>query len=88
MASAGEEYAAFVPELISRTISRHPESFAKIEPPLQETHHGVALFCDVSGFTKFSERLALKGPSGAEELGFYLNAYLEKLGRFSGIVAP
>ena len=39
------------------------------------------LFCDVSGFTKLSEALAQKGPVGAEDLGFYLNRYMERLVR-------
>jgi hypothetical protein len=75
-----EEYASFLPEVICRTVARHPSNYASIDPPLREQHIGVCLFADVSGFTKFSEQLAQKGPAGAEELGFYLNAYLERLG--------
>ena len=40
----------------------------------------AALFADVSGFTKMSEALAKRGPRGAEDLSFYLNRYIERLG--------
>ena len=35
----------------------------------------------MSGFTKLSESLAKKGDMGAEELGFYLNRYFERVGK-------
>jgi len=35
---------------------------------------GTLVFCDVSGFTKLSERLAEQGKAGAEELTLILNA--------------
>jgi class 3 adenylate cyclase len=41
--------------------------------------NGVSLFADISGFTKLSEKLAKKGPIGQEELGYYLNRYLERI---------
>jgi hypothetical protein len=41
----------------------------------------VALFADVSGFTQWSEHLNAKGVIGSEELGHYLNKYLEIMGR-------
>ena len=39
----------------------------------------MAMFADVSGFTKLSEYLAKAGAGGAEKLAFYLNRYLEQL---------
>ena len=39
----------------------------------------MAMFADVSGFTKLSEHLAKAGAGGAEKLAFYLNRYLEQL---------
>ena len=53
----------------------------ELNPPLQQTFDTVALFADVSGFTKLSEALASKGPQGAEELAFFLNRYMEQLVR-------
>ena len=41
----------------------------------------VTLSADVSGFTRLSESLSRKGDMGAEELGFYLNRYFERVGK-------
>eukprot|EP01084_Bolivina_argentea_P115192 204894_1 len=51
------------------------------QPPLSQPFSTVALFADVSGFTKLSEAFASKGPQGAEELAFFLNRYMEQLVR-------
>lgn len=47
----------------------------------------VAMFLDVSGFTKMSEALSRAGPSGEEKLGFFLNRYLEQLSNFRTFVS-
>lgn len=52
-----------------------------LTPPLQQSFSTVAMFADVSGFTKLSEHFANKGPQGAEELAFFLNRYMEQLVR-------
>lgn len=57
-----------------------PSALAGTDKPWCETIWTVALFADVSGFTMLSEKLAKKGPVGCEELGRYLNKYLELLG--------
>jgi class 3 adenylate cyclase len=51
----------------------------KLSLPLSLSFDTVCLFCDVSGFTKLSEALAVKGPVGSEELGYYLNQYLDMM---------
>jgi class 3 adenylate cyclase len=39
----------------------------------------AVVFADISGFTPLAERLARRGPAGAEELSTLLNAYFAKL---------
>ena len=71
--------AAFVPEAVKRHIFQDNLINEEFKPATQE-FRTVALFADVSGFTALSEKLAQKGSIGCEELGFYLNRYLERLG--------
>ena len=52
----------------------------KVKYPLKESFYSVALFADVSGFTKLTERLAKLGPLGCELLAKHLNAYLIQIG--------
>ena len=40
---------------------------------------GTAVFADISGFTKLTERLAVRGRAGAEEMGDLLNSVFEPL---------
>ena len=47
--------------------------------PYHYTVHSVALFADISGFTKLSEGFAKKGRIGPEFLQFCLNRYLEQI---------
>ena len=47
---------------------------------LRQSFQSVAMFLDVSGFTKMSEALSRAGPGGEEKLSFFLNRYLEQLG--------
>jgi class 3 adenylate cyclase/tetratricopeptide (TPR) repeat protein len=44
-----------------------------------ERFPAAVLFADVSGFTPLAERLAKRGPAGAEELSGLLNAYFGQL---------
>lgn len=74
--------ACFLPETVMGHIgTRLSQGDTTIASPMSQNFHTVALFADVSGFTNLSEKLAKKGPVGSEELGFYLNRYLEKLGQ-------
>ena len=49
------------------------------KPPLYKDITTVALFADISGFTKLSESFSKKGRTGSEFLAFCLNRYMELL---------
>ena len=68
--------ASYVPSLI---IRRANEGAWQIDEPTVEVFPAVVLFADVSGFTALTERLAARGPSGAEDLTRYLNTYFGEL---------
>ena len=62
----------FVPRLLIDWLRESPlEPFKEIE--------GSLAFVDISGFTTLTERLAVKGKVGAEELDDILNAVFEEL---------
>eukprot|EP00485_Elphidium_margaritaceum_P014944 CAMPEP_0202726070 /NCGR_PEP_ID=MMETSP1385-20130828/184423_1 /ASSEMBLY_ACC=CAM_ASM_000861 /TAXON_ID=933848 /ORGANISM="Elphidium margaritaceum" /LENGTH=1239 /DNA_ID=CAMNT_0049392283 /DNA_START=36 /DNA_END=3755 /DNA_ORIENTATION=+ len=68
---------SLLPQAVIQFALKHHDA----QPPLKQPFHTVALFADVSGFTKLSEAFASKGPQGAEELAFFLNRYMEQLVR-------
>ena len=74
--------ASYVPELITRRLAVSPEP---ISEPLNEQLSGAILFADISGFTLLAERLAARGPAGAEELSQLLNIYFGQLIDLVGI---
>lgn len=68
--------AHYVPELIVHHVQSCAERGDQTNaPPFHQDLYCVAVFADISGFTKLSEAL------GAEELGFYLNRYFEQLAK-------
>src|SRR5262245_45985526 len=76
MPSVLETLGSYVPAAIVRYANRrapHPPE------PTGETFDAIALFADISGFTALTERLAARGPSGAEELTGLLNGYFGSL---------
>ena len=52
-----------------------------IKTPYEYQYDSVAMFIDVSGFTKMTELLDQEGPWGGEKVAFYLNRYLEQVAR-------
>ena len=72
--------ASFVPETVKRYLYSDDLFEAKEFSPAKQSFNTAALFADISGFTLLSESLAKKGDIGCEELGFYLNRYLERIG--------
>ena len=52
-----------------------------IKCPYRYEYDTVAMFIDVSGFTKMTELLDQEGPWGGEKVAFYLNRYLEQVAR-------
>ena len=71
-----ETLAPYVPRLVRDRLASCPDSRAGAE---LVRARGAVLFTDVSGFTALSERLARRGPTGAEALGRLLNAYFTAL---------
>jgi class 3 adenylate cyclase/tetratricopeptide (TPR) repeat protein len=70
----GVDLSPYVPRVATAWASETPEARSK-------TVHGSLVFADISGFTALSERLAKRGPIGAEEL-------TEVLGQcFAGLLA-
>jgi class 3 adenylate cyclase/tetratricopeptide (TPR) repeat protein len=61
--------------LASRFLARP----APLDVPGVERFSAAVLFADISGFTPLAERLARRGPAGAEELSALLNAYFARL---------
>eukprot|EP00002_Diphylleia_rotans_P000566 TRINITY_DN10292_c0_g1_i2.p1 TRINITY_DN10292_c0_g1~~TRINITY_DN10292_c0_g1_i2.p1 ORF type:complete len:1632 (-),score=342.89 TRINITY_DN10292_c0_g1_i2:400-5295(-) len=66
---------SFVPRTI---VYRTSDGESKLVPEMEEIS-AVVLFADISGFTKLSEKLSLKGAMGVEVLARYLNRYFGSL---------
>ena len=71
-----ETLASYVPMLITRHLAHDP---TPISESRSERFPAAVLFADISGFTALTERLAQRGPVGAEELTRFLNAYFGQL---------
>ena len=71
-----ETPTSYVPHLITQRFAADPTA---ISTPRSETFSAAVLFSDISGFTALTERLAQRGPAGAEELTRLLNAYFGQL---------
>ncbi|MEM7335625.1 MAG: adenylate/guanylate cyclase domain-containing protein, partial [Chloroflexota bacterium] len=77
MSRSTTNWLSFVPQFLAEGMAQQPEL-----PLIQNDRRfkTVALFADVSGFTKMSEALAKTGRRGGEELTTLLNNY------FSGMI--
>jgi class 3 adenylate cyclase len=71
-----EILTSYVPQSLLQRLAANSEILAT---PLQEPLKAAVLFADISGFTALTERLARRGPDGAEELTKHLNAYFGQL---------
>lgn len=69
MRPAAESLEPYVPEIARARL--RGEAAGEV---WQEQRHGAVLFADISGSTALAEKLAERGPAGAEELGRVLNA--------------
>ncbi|WP_404783153.1 adenylate/guanylate cyclase domain-containing protein [Altericista sp. CCNU0014] len=67
-----ETLASYVPSFIVRRLL---QDATPIACPLSERYAAVAVFIDISGFTKLTEYLMQSGSAGLEELTQILNAY-------------
>jgi len=71
-----ETLSTYVPALIAHRLAENP---APLSGPTTERFPAAVLFADISSFTPLAERLAKRGPAGAEELSGLLTAYFGKL---------
>jgi class 3 adenylate cyclase len=71
-----ETLTSYVPRLITRRLAASPTA---LTAPTSERFQAALLFADISGFTALTERLAERGPVGAEELTRLLNDYFGQL---------
>ncbi len=76
MSELVETLASYIPTLVVRRLASNPALSAT---PIIERFQAAVLFADISGFTPLAERLAERGPAGAEELTRILNAYFGEL---------
>ena len=67
---------SYVPSQVVRRVAADP---APITEPQAERFPAAVLFADISGFTPLTERLAQRGPAGAEEMSHLLDAYFGQL---------
>jgi class 3 adenylate cyclase/tetratricopeptide (TPR) repeat protein len=67
---------SYVPGLLASRFLARP---APLDAPVVERFPAAVLFADISGFTPLADRLARRGPAGAEELSSFLNAYFGEL---------
>lgn len=71
-----ETIASYVPVL---SLRRFSPGQPPLDQPERDRFPAALLFADISGFTALSERLAQRGPSGAEDLINILNTYFGML---------
>lgn len=71
-----ETLTSFLPETLIRRFTRNP---APLSVPEVERLEAAVLFADISGFSPLAERLAQRGPVGAEELTAILTVCFERL---------
>ena len=71
-----ELLASYVPKLIQNRVIANP---SPIEAPVAEDLQAAILFADISGFTRLTEHMAERGPTGVETLARLLNEYFGQL---------
>lgn len=71
-----EVLASYVPKLIQKRVAADP---SPIESPVAEDIQAAVLFADISGFTRLTETLAERGPTGVETIANVLNEYFGQL---------
>ena len=68
--------SSYVPTLVMRRLATNMDAVAL---PIGEDFPAAIIFADITGFTRLAERLARRGPDGAEELSRLLNAYFSQM---------
>lgn len=81
MPTLHDTLASYVP---ATTARRHAAQPGPLRDPIGEELPAALLVADISGFTALAERLAQRGPAGAEDLSAMLNA---AFGRMTATIA-
>jgi class 3 adenylate cyclase len=76
MARPGNHLASFLPRVLLELLAREPGGGGGVR---RRSLPAATLFLDIKGFTALTERLARRGPSGAEDLGRVLNDFFGAL---------
>ena len=76
MVLTAEMLRCYVPRFLASRFLARP---TPLDAPGVERFWAAVLFADISGFTPLAERLARRGPAGAEDLSDLLNAYFGEL---------
>jgi class 3 adenylate cyclase/tetratricopeptide (TPR) repeat protein len=76
MSTLHDTLVSYAPTLTLRHLVERPDGIAA---PFAERFQAGILLADISGFTALAERLAARGPAGAEELNRILNEYFGEL---------
>jgi class 3 adenylate cyclase/tetratricopeptide (TPR) repeat protein len=76
MVLPAELLRSYVPGLLASPFRAGP---LPLDVPGAERFSAAVVFADISGFTPLAERLAQRGPAGAEALSGLLNAYFVEL---------
>jgi class 3 adenylate cyclase/tetratricopeptide (TPR) repeat protein len=69
-------FARYIPTLVVQRLAANP---APPTEPVSFTVPAAVLFADISGFTNLADRLAKRGPDGAEALSVILNDVFDEL---------
>jgi class 3 adenylate cyclase/tetratricopeptide (TPR) repeat protein len=70
--TTADPLAAYVPRLVVDWLADEPERQHRTVP-------GTYVFADITGFTTLTERLAIRGKAGAEEMAELLNTVFDEL---------
>ena len=76
MVLPAELLRSYVPGVLASPFVARP---VPLDAPGVERFSAAVLFADISGFTPLAERLARRGPGGAEALSGLLTAYFAEL---------
>src|SRR5215468_4816365 len=76
MTAATNALIPYVPRLVRHQLAVRR---GQAQAPFADSLPAAALFVDISGSTALAERLAARGPTGAEELSALFNAYFGRL---------
>jgi class 3 adenylate cyclase/tetratricopeptide (TPR) repeat protein len=76
MSTLIQTLAPYIPPLLAQHHATDP---APPSAPWEQRFRAAILFTDMSGFTPLTQRLAERGPVGAEQLSGVLNDYFAKL---------